>query len=107
MIDAGADLFLGHHPHVPYGIERRGKGLIVHSLGNFVFRQPAREWTQKSYAFAAEITKDTAAARLNGYRIIPVRCGLQPTFAVDRYEADGIYERVRQLSSFEVTEHIR
>jgi poly-gamma-glutamate capsule biosynthesis protein CapA/YwtB (metallophosphatase superfamily) len=36
-IDAGADLVLGHHPHVPQGIELyRGKP-IAYSLGNFVF----------------------------------------------------------------------
>ena len=36
-IDAGADLIIGSHPHVPQGFEYyRGK-LIVYSLGNFVF----------------------------------------------------------------------
>ena len=36
-IDAGADLVLGHHPHVLQGIERyRGKA-ILYSLGNFAF----------------------------------------------------------------------
>ena len=36
-IDAGALLVLGHHPHVLQGWERYGDGLIVYSLGNFVF----------------------------------------------------------------------
>ena len=37
MIDAGADLIVGSHPHVLQGIEYyKGKG-IVYSLGNFVF----------------------------------------------------------------------
>ena len=37
MIDAGADLVVGGHPHVTQGVEYyRGK-LIVYSLGNFVF----------------------------------------------------------------------
>lgn len=36
-IDAGADLVLGHHPHVLQGIEKyKGKN-IVYSLGNFCF----------------------------------------------------------------------
>jgi poly-gamma-glutamate synthesis protein (capsule biosynthesis protein) len=107
MIDAGADLFLGHHPHVPYGIERRGKGLIVYSLGNFVFRQRDREWTKRSYAFSAEILKDTIATRMCNYQIIPVRCGLQPAFVVERSAAAAIHERVRQLSSVEVSEQMR
>jgi len=36
-IDAGADVVLGHHPHVLQGIERYKKGIIFYSLGNFVF----------------------------------------------------------------------
>ena len=38
-IDAGADLILGHHPHVLQGIEKYKDGLILYSLGNFVFDQ--------------------------------------------------------------------
>jgi poly-gamma-glutamate capsule biosynthesis protein CapA/YwtB (metallophosphatase superfamily) len=38
-IDAGADLVVGHHPHVLQGVEWYGDGLIVHSLGNLVFDQ--------------------------------------------------------------------
>lgn len=37
MIDAGADLVIGHHPHVVQSVERHGKGLIAYSLGNFLF----------------------------------------------------------------------
>jgi poly-gamma-glutamate capsule biosynthesis protein CapA/YwtB (metallophosphatase superfamily) len=41
LVDAGATLVVGHHPHVPQGIERHGKGLIAYSLGNFLFDTPA------------------------------------------------------------------
>jgi poly-gamma-glutamate synthesis protein (capsule biosynthesis protein) len=34
---AGATVVLGHHPHVPQGVERIGKSLIAYSLGNFYF----------------------------------------------------------------------
>lgn len=37
FIDAGAELILGHHPHVLQGIERMGNGIVVYSLGNFLF----------------------------------------------------------------------
>lgn len=37
LVDAGADVILGHHPHVLRGIERYRHGLIVYSLGNFAF----------------------------------------------------------------------
>lgn len=37
LIDAGADLVLGHHPHVVGGIEKYKGKYIVYSLGNFCF----------------------------------------------------------------------
>ena len=36
-IDAGADLVIGHHPHVLQGLETYKKRLIVYSLGDLVF----------------------------------------------------------------------
>ncbi|MDY7027714.1 MAG: CapA family protein, partial [Spirochaetota bacterium] len=36
-IDAGADLVVGHHPHVLQGMEYYGNGLIAYSTGNFLF----------------------------------------------------------------------
>ncbi|MCA1685567.1 MAG: CapA family protein, partial [Planctomycetia bacterium] len=37
MIDAGADVVIGNHPHVVQGAEYYKGKLIVYSLGNFVF----------------------------------------------------------------------
>ena len=37
LVDAGADLVIGSHPHVLQGMEARGGGLIAYSLGNFLF----------------------------------------------------------------------
>ncbi len=100
VIDAGADLVLGHHPHVPQGIERRKGKVIVYSLGNFVFRQPFRYWTQRSFAFAAEIVKDSLGTVIARWRCLPVLTGFQPTFLVSGAEADTIAERIRTLSSW-------
>jgi hypothetical protein len=56
LIDAGADIILGHHPHVTQGIEEYHGGLIVYSLGDFVFPvagDPYLEgnssWTDQSF----------------------------------------------------------
>jgi poly-gamma-glutamate synthesis protein (capsule biosynthesis protein) len=37
-IDAGADLFVGHGPHVPLGVEIYKGHPIFYSLGNFIFQ---------------------------------------------------------------------
>jgi poly-gamma-glutamate capsule biosynthesis protein CapA/YwtB (metallophosphatase superfamily) len=39
LSDAGADCVIGHHPHVPQGIEWREGRAILYSLGNFAFYQ--------------------------------------------------------------------
>jgi hypothetical protein len=40
LIDAGACVVVGHHPHVPQGLVRYGNGLIACSLGDFLFDLP-------------------------------------------------------------------
>lgn len=47
IIDAGADLILGHHPHVIQRVEDYHGAKIVYSLGNFIFDQPWSEETKK------------------------------------------------------------
>ncbi|MCK4512900.1 CapA family protein [bacterium] len=37
IAEAGADLILGHHPHVIQGVERFGRTHVVYSMGNFIF----------------------------------------------------------------------
>ena len=37
LIDAGVDVIVGHHPHVLQPYEYYNNGLIIYSLGNFVF----------------------------------------------------------------------
>lgn len=52
IIDAGVTAVLGHHPHVLQSIERYHDGLIIYSLGNFVFDM------------ASDATYDAAAVRI-------------------------------------------
>lgn len=37
LIESGANIILGHHPHILQGIEQYRGGLIAYSLGDFVF----------------------------------------------------------------------
>ncbi len=43
FIDAGTDIILGSHPHVPQGVEVYKNKLIVYSLGNFIFDSFSRK----------------------------------------------------------------
>jgi poly-gamma-glutamate synthesis protein (capsule biosynthesis protein) len=46
-IDAGANLVLGHHPHVVQSTEKYNNGFIIYSLGNLVFDQMWSQETQE------------------------------------------------------------
>ena len=46
-IDSGADLVIGHHPHIVQLVEKYKDGVIAYSLGNFVFDQYFSEETMK------------------------------------------------------------
>ena len=59
IIDLGAVIVFGHHPHVLQGIERYNNGLILYSLGNFFFPNFIRTDGQK-FRFPRE-SRTTAA----------------------------------------------
>ena len=46
-VDYGADLVVGHHPHVAQEVEQYKKSYIAYSLGNFIFDQGFSEETMR------------------------------------------------------------
>jgi hypothetical protein len=61
FIEAGAGVIFGHHPHVVQGAERHGAGLVIHSLGNFLFHE--FDWTYAAPEGA--VTERAALSREN------------------------------------------
>lgn len=68
-IDYGADLIIGHHPHVLQGIERYKNRYIVYSLGNFIFGGNSRTYEQTA-VFQARV--NSRSRTIEGFRILPV-----------------------------------
>lgn len=104
LVDAGADLVLGHHPHVPQGIELYRSKLIFYSLGNFVFHQPQFEWTQKSIGVEVVLRKTVGGTSTERIRLLPLRASTQPLFLTDRSQQREIIERMQSLSNIEIRE---
>jgi poly-gamma-glutamate synthesis protein (capsule biosynthesis protein) len=98
----GADLFLGHHPHVTFGVERLEGKYIVHSLGNFVFYQPQHYWTQRSYGIKFTIEKRGTATTVEIDRFIPVNVSMQTRRLTDSVEIKKLYHRTQGLSNFDL-----
>jgi poly-gamma-glutamate capsule biosynthesis protein CapA/YwtB (metallophosphatase superfamily) len=78
LVEAGADLVLGHHPHVVQAVESMhrpdgGEAVIAYSLGNFVFDQGFEHTGQ---GLALRIFFDRAGLR--AVQGLPVLAGLRP-----------------------------
>lgn len=58
VIDAGALLVVGHHPHVAEPVERYNGGIIAYSLGNFIFDQAFSEDTKNAIALRVTIREN-------------------------------------------------
>ena len=104
-IDWGADLVLGHHPHVLQGIECYNGKYIVYSLGNFCFGGNTNPGNKDSMIFQQTFTFVNGKKREDdNIRIIPCsvssvksRNDYQPTLA-KRAEAERIITLINQYS---------
>ncbi|MGI9289991.1 MAG: CapA family protein [Gammaproteobacteria bacterium] len=77
VIDAGADLVLGHGPHVPRAMEIHKNRLIAYSLGNFATYYGINVRGAKGYAPIVEATLDGNGRFIQGrlHSYIQVRPG--------------------------------
>ena len=92
-VESGADLVLGHHPHVLQGIERyRGK-LIVYSLGSFLFDLHRPE-ARLSAIFVCALGKKG----VTDAQIIPVIADPAHPRPASGEEATEVLERIASLS---------
>lgn len=85
-IDAGADLILGHHPHVVQGVEWRRDRPILYSLGNLLMRMNSRvPWTEMGYLARVRLTRGEApvveACPFRMHGITPLRFVGEPSRA--------------------------
>jgi poly-gamma-glutamate capsule biosynthesis protein CapA/YwtB (metallophosphatase superfamily) len=99
LAESGADIVLGHHPHVPQGVERHGKSWIINSLGNAVFYQPQRKWAVWSFAVKFLFEKRNSATGVSSIQLIPFRPGYQPTTQISKQESEYVMARISKLSN--------
>lgn len=73
VIDAGANLVLGHHPHVLQGIETYHGAHIVYSLGNFVFGGHSNPADKDSMIYQEVFALEGGTVVSKESRVVPVR----------------------------------
>lgn len=101
-IEAGADVIIGHHPHVLQGIERYKSGIIFYSLGNFAFASKS-----KTADFGAMIrirlNEKSREAEILPIDVLYRRVGFQPQLLTGE-KGDAVIERLNRLSELFNTE---
>jgi len=80
-IEFGADLVIGHHPHSIQEIENYKNGVIVYSLGNFVFDQNFSEATRKGLVLKI-VVKDSKIQKVST-EIVNFNKKFQPYFLIE------------------------
>jgi len=88
MLDAGADLVIGHHPHVVQGTEVRAAGFVAYSLGNLVFDQQQAD-TRQGLGLRAFFDREGWRA----VQALPVWAGPHPRLMPPE-EADALLARI-------------
>jgi hypothetical protein len=71
MIDNGADLILGHSPHVPRAVELYKGKFIAYSLGNFMGYRTLSTQAELAYSLVLEVELNNKGDFVSG-NIIPV-----------------------------------
>ncbi|HEY8500269.1 MAG TPA: CapA family protein [Clostridia bacterium] len=68
-IDNGADIVIGHHPHVCQGVEEYNGKYIFYSLGNFIFDKQIPPGTDKGAVVKLHIQN----GKLKKWELLPVK----------------------------------
>lgn len=89
-IDAGADLVVGSHPHVPQGIEYYQGKPIIYSLGNYIFNASSASTYALKVVWAAD-----GASRLT---LIPLGASNALTSRLEGQEAEELLRYIESIS---------
>lgn len=104
IIDSGANVVLGHHPHVLQGVEQYKNGFIFYSLGEFIFD---RKCGVRFVDLGSDIRRKSMILEIYFKKHESIRYNLTPTYLNDDYQvvistndkAINDIERFKKLSS--------
>ncbi len=102
LIEAGADLIVGHHPHVVQGIEEYQGKLIFYSLGNFVFDQYFSKETQEELALSLDYQPQQQI-----FTLIPLESQKSQLNFLEGTERQIFFDKLTQISSLSLRDEIQ
>ena len=96
-VEAGAAAVIGHHPHVLQGVERYRDGVILYSLGNFVFGSYSATATRSAIAVLSIADRRVVEVKLHPIDVNNVEVVFQP-YVLTGSAADEVVQGLQQLS---------
>jgi poly-gamma-glutamate capsule biosynthesis protein CapA/YwtB (metallophosphatase superfamily) len=94
LADAGADLIIGHHPHVVQGLQYHRSTFTAYSLGNFIF-----------YAGVTSETTETVILRclldisgVKAVQLIPIAIKNAQPRVLSAQDGSRVIERIRRMA---------
>lgn len=109
IIDAGAELIIGHHPHMLQGIEQYKGKYICYSLGNFAFAGNVATLREslETMLVRPQFSKGERHPTCTGLTIVPCFSTSHANLSVNNYrprpvfgtEAQQVMKKLQKLSS--------
>jgi len=105
-VDLGADLVIGHHPHVVNGIEVYKGVNIIYSLGNFCFGGKANPKDKDTFIYQHTFTVQNGEVLGEDFDIIPCKITSVPDESYNNYQptpvtgekAQAIFSKIYRYS---------
>jgi len=102
IITAGADIIVGHHPHVVQEIELIQDKPIFYSLGNFIFDQQVMPETKEGLAVGLTISSDKLT-----FRLFPIKNQSGQPILMSQNEAKLFLKNLAEKSDKRLWENIK
>jgi len=90
LIDGGADVVLGDHPHWIQNTESYKGHLIVYSMGNFMFDQQDDTEVTRSAAIEVQINSNDSTDLLNKWLAIGEKCSVYHDTCLEDAQKQGL-----------------
>jgi len=102
IVNAGADIIIGHHPHVVQEIEIIKCRPVFYSLGNFIFDQQFLPETKEGLAVGLTISTDKLT-----FRLFPIKNQEGQPMLMDQNEAEIFLKNLAEKSDKRLWENIK
>ncbi|QDX91251.1 CapA family protein [Brevibacillus laterosporus] len=95
LVNAGADLIVGGHPHVLQGFEQLNGKWIAYSMGNFIFTRATQPKTWETMVLQATLTKEG----VKELKMVPYHAELGQAVPMNEQNSLDLIKRIESISS--------